>query len=240
MEEKRAFTLVPIISASGGLLPMQTIYFGQMAVSCPSKKAAQYDEAAALGFKFEPSKSGTYWSMQATMRSLVNDIIVPYLDKKKETLGPPQSQCSFWTIGCWSVHRSEEFLSWMNQEHPTIIICFVPGGCTGLWQPLDIGIQPVIKQSMKRTVHRDIVNETTTQLNSGISATMLKLDTMLGTLRNWSVGWLVNAYHDIDNEYLILSARQLTWSNSNSYLTLSPNRPSRCVVLVNLTSHKLA
>jgi hypothetical protein len=214
MEEKRAFTLVPTISASSELLPMQAIYFCQMTVSCPSKKAAQYDEAAALGFKFELSKSGTYCSMQATMRSLINDIIAPYFDKKKETLGLPQSQCSFWTIDCWSVHRSEEFLSWMNQEHPTIIICFVPGGCTGLWQPLDIEIQHALKQSMKWSAHRDIINKTTTQLDSGISATMLKLDTMLGTLRNRSVGWLVNVYHDINNKDLILKARQLTCLNS--------------------------
>jgi hypothetical protein len=87
MEEKRAFTLIPTISASGELLPMQTIYFSQTTVSCPSKKAEQYDEAAALRFKFKPSKSGTYWSMQATMRLLINNVIAPYFDKKKETLG---------------------------------------------------------------------------------------------------------------------------------------------------------
>jgi hypothetical protein len=27
----------------------------------------------------------------------------------------------------------------------------------------------------------------------------LKLDTTLPTLRNWSVQWLVNAYHNINN-----------------------------------------
>jgi hypothetical protein len=101
-----------------------------------------------------------------------------------------------------------------------------------------IGIQHVPKQSMKRSAHRDIINETTTQLDSGISATMLKLDTTLGTLGNQSVGWLVNAYHDINNKDLILKAPYLL--EFNSYLTLSPNRPSRCVVLVNLTSRKLA
>jgi hypothetical protein len=45
MKEKRAFTLVPTISASGELLPMQTVYFGQTSTSCPSKRLAQYDEA---------------------------------------------------------------------------------------------------------------------------------------------------------------------------------------------------
>jgi hypothetical protein len=210
MEEKRAFTLVPTISASGELLPMQTIYFGQTTASCPSKKAALYDEPQHLGFKFEPSKSGTYWSTQATMKSLVNDIIAPYFDRKKTTLGLPPTQCSLWTINCWSVHKSEEFRGWMKETHPTIIICFVPGGCTGLCQPLDVGIQHVLKQSMKRSAHKDIVTETITQLNSGTPAAMLKLDTTLGTLRNRSVGWMVNAYRDINNKDLILQVGQLT------------------------------
>jgi hypothetical protein len=109
MEEKRAFTLVPTISASGELLPMQTVYFGQTSASCPSKRLAQYDKAERLGFKFEPSKSGTYWSTQATMKSLVNDIIALYFDAKKGELGLPPMQCSFWTIDCWSVHKSDEF-----------------------------------------------------------------------------------------------------------------------------------
>jgi hypothetical protein len=39
MDEKRAFTLVPLISASGELLPMQTIFHGQTSASCPSKGA---------------------------------------------------------------------------------------------------------------------------------------------------------------------------------------------------------
>jgi hypothetical protein len=82
---KEGFHSRPTISASGELLPMQTIYFGQTTVSSPSKKAAQYDEAAAFGFKFEPSKSETYWSTQATMRSLANDTIAPYFDKKKDS-----------------------------------------------------------------------------------------------------------------------------------------------------------
>jgi hypothetical protein len=100
----------------------------------------QYDEAERLGFKFEPSKSWTYWSTQATMKLLVNNIIAPYFDATKGELRLPPTQCLFWTIDCWSVHKSDEFRSWMKKTHPTIIICFVPGGCTGLWQPLDVGI----------------------------------------------------------------------------------------------------
>jgi hypothetical protein len=155
-----------------------------MAASCLNEKASLYDKAKHLGFEFEVSKSGTYWSMQATMKSLVNNIIALCFGGKKEQLGLPETKYALWTIYCWSVHKSEEFRTWMKKAHPTIIICFVPGGCMGLWQPLDIGIQRVLKQSMKRSAHKDIVTEVTTQLKSGTPVAELQLDTTLPTLRN--------------------------------------------------------
>jgi hypothetical protein len=79
----------------------------------------------------------------------------------------------------------------MEAEHHYILYTHGPRGCTGLWQPLDVGIQRVLKQSTKRSAHRDIVLETTTQLDSGTSANSLKLDT---TPRNTSqsICWLAH------------------------------------------------
>ena len=211
MDEKHAFTLVPSISASRELLPMQTIFHGQTSASCPSKQARRYTKAEEQGFKFEPSRSHTYWSMQATMQLLVNGIIPPYFDQKKKELGLPSSQCSIWMIDCWSVHKSEEFRGWMKISHPTIIISFVPGNCTGVWQPLNVGTQRVLKQSMKRLAHKDIVIETMTHLDSGAPSSTFKLDTSLGTLRDRSVAWILNAYHDINKEELIMKVCRLTF-----------------------------
>ena len=148
MVEKGTFTLMLSISTSGELLPMQTIFFGQTEDSCPKKGAHCYAEAKKHRFKFEPSCSTTYWSTQATMQSLVNDIITLYFNKKKEELGLPSKQCPLWMINCWSVHKSKEFHNWMKKTHPTIIISYIPGGCTGVWQPLNVGIQCVLKQSV--------------------------------------------------------------------------------------------
>ncbi|KAJ6631902.1 hypothetical protein B0H10DRAFT_1770637, partial [Mycena sp. CBHHK59/15] len=59
----------------------------------------------------------------------------------RQKLGLPPSQVSIWKIDCWLVHKSKEFLAWMEKNHPNIIVLFVPSGCPGIWQPLDIGIQ---------------------------------------------------------------------------------------------------
>jgi hypothetical protein len=57
---------------------------------------------------------------------------------------------------------------------------------------------------MKQSAHKDIVDETMAHLDSGTPASTFKLDTTVGTLHNRSVGWIMNAYDDINKKDLIL------------------------------------
>ncbi|THU79608.1 hypothetical protein K435DRAFT_697428 [Dendrothele bispora CBS 962.96] len=221
-DEKRAFTLVPSISASGEVLPMQAIYKGGTAQSCPNAQTPAFKEAKRLGFLLEPSKMDTYWSNIDTMKNLVSKIIAPYFERTKKQLdlsdAQQKSQYSMWKIDCWSVHRSEEFLTWMKENHPQIIILFVPGSCTGVFQPLDVGVQRVMKLSIKRSAHRDLVAEVVTLLDavpSNDKERPLKLDQSVPTLRNRSLGWIVNAYHDINNPDLIKKVCVYSYLSNN-------------------------
>jgi len=119
------------------------------------------------------------------MKNFVNKILAPYFDKKKEELGLPQSQKSLWQIDVWLVHRSDEFRSWMRKTHLNIIIDFVPGGCTGVHQPCDVGIQRPLKLSMRKSYHEDIVRDLLSELDNGNTIPAMK--DALGIVRNWSV-----------------------------------------------------
>ncbi|KAF7328312.1 DDE superfamily endonuclease [Mycena sanguinolenta] len=222
-KKKRAFTLVPSISASGKLLPMQAVFQGQTAASCPSSDAHRYEEAIELGYVMLPSKTSTYWCTQITMQFLVNTIIAPYFEAMKTELGLPPSQISIWLIDLWSVHKSQEFRDWMKKNHPTIIVLYVPGGCTGVWQPLDVGIQRLMKLSIKRSAHRDVVDEALAQIKAGKPAHEIKLDTTIGTLRNRSVGWVVQAIRDLSDPITITRAFEMCrvgdWNLSYASLT---------------------
>ncbi|KAG6805135.1 hypothetical protein H0H92_000563, partial [Tricholoma furcatifolium] len=105
----------------------------------------------------------------------------------------------------------------MKENHPTIIVIFVPGGCTGVWQPLDVGIQRYLKLSIKRSAHRDIVQEIYDSLStpdgssgddseseSRDSDTKIHLDTSIPTLRDRSLGWIVDAANEINNKEIIM------------------------------------
>ncbi|HEV7738215.1 MAG TPA: hypothetical protein VGO47_12700, partial [Chlamydiales bacterium] len=138
---------------------MQAVYRGKSPASCPSKDSFRLEEAKVTGCKFTYSGKDNHWSTHKTMQELVNEIIAPYFEMKKKDLGKPVQQKPIWLIDCWTVHCSWEFLGWMKEHHPNIIVLFVPANCTGVFQPCDVGIQRALKLSIKRSSHEDVVRE---------------------------------------------------------------------------------
>jgi hypothetical protein len=57
----------------------------------------------------------------------------------------------------------------MHNHHGNIILDYVPGGCTSIAQPCDVGIQRPFKLSIKCSYHEDVVMEILEQLNTNVS-----------------------------------------------------------------------
>jgi hypothetical protein len=150
-EEKRAFTVMVSVASNGNLLPMQAIYTGKTSRSRPSSSSPHYYDLINAGFLLQESGTTTYWSNHNTMHDFVNLILAPYFERQKKQLRLPPSQKCLWSIDVWSVHHSQEFRDWMKANHPNIILDYIPGGCTGIAQPCDVGIQRPFKLSVKRS-----------------------------------------------------------------------------------------
>ena len=200
-EEKRAFTVMVSVANNGTLLPFQAIYQGKTALSCPSKTAPHFDDVIHAGMLLEFSGTATYWSNQQTMKNFVKNILAPYFDNERAKLGLPHTQKSLWQIDVWSVHRSEEFRGWMQTNFNNIILNYVPGGCTGLHQPCDVGIQRPFKHSIKRSYHESVITEMLEKIEK--DSPVLTVDKSIATLRNRSVTWLWNAFNAINKPDLI-------------------------------------
>jgi hypothetical protein len=71
----------------------------------------------------------------------------------------------------------------MKAHHPNIILNFVPGGTTGVWQACDVGMQC--------SYHEDIVNTILKQIDDGTD--IVRIDKKLGVLQDQSVSWLWKA-----------------------------------------------
>ena len=200
-EEKHAFTIMVGVANDGTLLPFQAIYEGLSKRSTPSPESPHYNDVINAGMRLEFSGTQTYWSNLAMMKSYVNNILHPYFQSVRERLGLPPTQKALWQIDVWSVHRSKEFRDWMSENYPTIILDYVPGGCTGLTQPCDVGIQRPFKLSLKRSYHESVVNEMLQQIDSNDPNVFF--DTKIGKLRNGSVTWLWNAYRAVNKPELV-------------------------------------
>jgi hypothetical protein len=202
LEEKRAFTLVVAISGAGDLLPFQAVFQGKTQQSVPSRNAHGREEAQDLGFYFQHSGTSTYWSNQMTMKQWVTDTLVVYWRQKMVEFGVPNQECLL-QLDAWKVHRSKEFVEWMRSEYPWITLEFVPGGCTGLWQPCDVGIQRLLKHAIKQHQHQDVVTETLGQLQSGLAPDQIKFDTSIGCLRDRAVSWLVSTWKKLNKRDIV-------------------------------------
>ncbi|KZO97062.1 hypothetical protein CALVIDRAFT_457934, partial [Calocera viscosa TUFC12733] len=99
-----------------------------------------------------------------------------------------------WLIDCWSIHRSESFRGWLFSVYPWILLQFVPGGCTGVTQPADTGMQRPLKNIIRKAALEDVVHETQQKLQAGIAPEELRVDVTIATLCNRTVAWLKKAH----------------------------------------------
>ena len=154
---------------------------------------------------YEFGTKGSYWSTQRTMCRLVDTIIAPYFMSQKGCLNLPPEQKAVWQIDVWSVHRSQEFRDWMRANHNNILLHFVPGGCTPVLQACDVGIQRILKHSLKRSYHRDVVNDVLDQLDKG--AEQIRISKSVTVLRDRSVTWIWEAYQALNKEHIVKNVR---------------------------------
>ena len=85
--------------------------------------------------------------------------------------------------------------------NPTIIVDFVPDGCTSATQPCDVGIQQPFKHSIKCSYYEDVVSNILSQLEN--EADLVTFNTHLGVLRDQSTCWLWNSYQAVNNKTLV-------------------------------------
>ena len=212
-EDKRAFTIMAGVSMGGEVLPFQIMYSGKTDGSLPnindltSKFKDMNSEAKRLRFRFESTGiPANHWSNLNTMKSYVKNVLNVYFDEQR-TILKRKSQVFIWTIDCWSVHRSQEFRNWIRENCPWILVRYVPGGCTGIFQPCDVGIQRILKHAMKKTALSHIVKETVAHLNNNEDPGTILLTKTIGVLRNRSVEWLVNGFKAINKPEIVKKVR---------------------------------
>jgi hypothetical protein len=148
-DDKRGYTAVPTSTTSGKMLPLQVIYGGAEGSLRALPNVLCHATAAAKGFVFV--QTPTHWFSQGSMRKYIIGVIDPYVRSviKANNGQLPVDQKVVLLIDCRSVHKSEEFLLWMKEEYPHLIILFVPGGTTSKFQLADTSLNRPFKAAVK-------------------------------------------------------------------------------------------
>ncbi|KAF9218369.1 hypothetical protein BS17DRAFT_873587 [Gyrodon lividus] len=105
----------------GTFLPFQQVWGGASEWSLLSAKAHGMSDVRDYGFNFAFAKSDRQGSHFSMLKTM-----------KEYT----RAKCS--------AHMSSK------NEYPYVILCFVPAGCTGIFQPANIGLNRVIKHQIKQ------------------------------------------------------------------------------------------
>lgn len=188
-DEKRAFTAVLSVSMSGHVLPIQSVWKGATGRSLPTNGASA--EATAAGHRFVFNKD-SHWSSFTTTQAWINDIVLPYRATmiEKHFLSPDAKMILY--IDSWTVHRSKEFRNWIKEKHSGLIVLYVPAGCTGIFQPCDVGLQRLFKHNIKISASQFFVKTVQKDREEGIASSEIRLPTSLPELRNATPLWVSN------------------------------------------------
>ena len=136
--DKRAITATFTISHDGDFLPTQLIYQGTTVQSLP-----RFDLPNSFSLSMNPKR----FSNTAEALKIIDEIIVPYLTKKKNELHLPQDHPSLLIMDVFREQMTEKVLEKLKRSK--IFLVKVPANMIHIFQPLDLTVHDHFKQYMK-------------------------------------------------------------------------------------------
>jgi hypothetical protein len=202
-DEKRAYTISMATCVGGKPLPTEQIWSGKSKLSLPKETADGYKEAKAYGFQFSfaaSEKKTSHFSTQSTMRDWITNVLIPYTKAVIEA-DPDldEDQKIILYIDIYPVHTSQEFRD-LVFKLGNIILIFVPGNCTGIFQPQDVGLQRVAKHKLKQSMLEYLVHCYEEQITAGITPDKVVFSSSYPVLRDASVRACVDLYGWLESQ----------------------------------------
>lgn len=143
-EDKRQIFALLTCSMSGKIPPPQRLYQGKTQHCTPT--SVRFPK----GWHVHYSKN--HWSNEITMWRFVDTILLPYINKMLDSFDLPSKQLVLCVINIFAAHRKESFPKKRERKKNGIIAKFIPGGCTGELQPLDLSGNSQFKDLLKKPI----------------------------------------------------------------------------------------
>lgn len=179
LDDKRELTALLAVSLSGELLPPQVIYAGTTQRCHPN---------VPLPDGWHLAHSQSHWSTTETMLEYVDAVLAPYMMKQREHLGLAQDAVGLCIFDVFATHRCDAFLKKLEENHMKCI--FVPAGCTGQLQPLDVSVNSVFKDNLKKLFTSWYADQVKQRLDNGETVTEIKVDLRMSAIKPVHFQWL--------------------------------------------------
>ena len=195
IDDKRAITALLGGTASGHMLPPQLIYQGTTNKCHPNFRFPE---------EYNITHSDTHWSNTETMLEYVDKVLLPYKDRVTEELDLPVRQKALAVFDVFKAHQAPEFLE--KLEKSDIKVSFVPGGCTGKLQPLDVSGNKNFKDSLKMNFTTWYSNTVADEMKKGKAAKDIRVDLKLSHIKPKHARWVLSACDQLKNNTDVLKA----------------------------------
>jgi hypothetical protein len=100
------------------------------------------------------------------------------------------------------VHKSKEFILWVKEKHPQILLISVRANCTSIFQPSDVILQTPFKHALRQEFDTYTSDDIDKQLEDKV-AMDVKIDIKMSTSKPLLCGWLFKAWTYVNKREMI-------------------------------------
>ena len=173
---------------------MQLIYEGKTPQCLP--KDVEFPK------EFDVTFTQNHWSNEGKSKQLLDNVIFPYLKKKKYDLGLPGDQKSLLIYDVFTGQTTKNIKEYIEEND--CVIVYVPNNMTHYFQPLDLTVNAVAKHFLKDKFGLWYANEVKKQLDEGTEIYEIDVPLKLSLLKPIHGRWLLGLYEHLQNNKEII------------------------------------
>ena len=126
------------------------------------------------------------------MNRFVDKIVIPYVKNQRKELDLPSTFPALAVFDLIAAHRCSSVLEKLRDNNIHVHQKFVPGGCTGDLQPLDIKINALFKKEVKAKFTNWYSEHVTAGLQQGKEVGDINVDLRLSHIKPMHAKWMIS------------------------------------------------
>ena len=134
--------------------------------------------------------SPNHWSNEFMMKEYLEQIILPYINKKREDLKLVENHPALLIFDNFKVQCTNNLLTLLDNNN--IHVVFIPANCTDKLQPLNLSVNKAAKDFLRSKFQNWYAQEICSQLQG--EAERKAVDLRLSVVKPLGARWMVSLY----------------------------------------------